>query len=248
MTRERMEGRKIVVVGGGTGIGRATAIRCAQEGAAVAVIGRRPEPLEEVAALTQGFAAAADARSEAGIRAAIDRAAQHMGGIDGLVNAVGVLATTPLDDLGLDEWEDSLRSNLTAPYLVCRAALPHLRAAGSAAIVNVAALAAIRPGVSSAAYSAAKAGLVQFSKVIGAQLAPAIRVNSVCPGVVDTPMTSAYLNDKSESEAAAFLGRYSTGRMSDPVEIANVILFLLSDEASSMIGCNYIADAGRAFQ
>ncbi len=248
MTGKRLEGRKIVIVGGGTGIGKATAMRCCEEGAAVTVIGRRPEPLAAVAQLTGCHAVAADARDEVQIVSALQQSAELMGGIDGVANVAGVLATTPLEDLGLCEWEESLRSNLTAPYLVCRAALPYLRRSEKSAIVNVAALAAIRPGVSSAAYSAAKAGLVQFSKTIAAQLGPAIRVNSVCPGVVDTPMTNGFLADKSDAARSEFLGRYSTGRMSDPIDIANVILFLLSYEASSVIGSNYVIDGGRAYQ
>lgn len=252
MTAPRLAGRRIVIAGGGTGIGRAVALRCAQDGAATAVLGRRTEPLAEVAALTGGHFVSADLRQERAAIAAIDDCAARMGGLDGLVNCVGALDVGELEAIDLAQWTDSVQTNLTAPFLTCRAALPHLRrtagAGHEAAIVNIAALAALRPGVSSSAYAAAKAGLVQFSRTIASELAPSIRVNCVCPGAVDTPMTNGFLQDKPESERASFVARYALGRMARPDEIAAVVSFLLSSEARCVIGSNYVVDGGRSYQ
>lgn len=252
MTAGRLQGRRIVVTGGGSGIGRAVALRCAQEGASVAVLGRRPQMLAAVAAATGGFAHAVDLRDESAANAAMDACAQRLGGLDGLVNGVGVLDVGRLEDLDLPRWNESLLANLTVPFLCCRAALRHLRSAADAgsdaAIVNISALAALRPGVSSAGYSAAKAGLLQFSRTIAAELAPAIRVNCVCPGAVDTPMTQGFLKGKPSAARDGFVARYALGRLACPEEIAALVSFMLSDDASCVIGSTYVADGGRAYQ
>ncbi|MGJ7512974.1 SDR family NAD(P)-dependent oxidoreductase [Pseudomonas baetica] len=248
---QRLSGRRIVITGGGTGIGRAIAERCSLEGAIVSVIGRRQAPLSQVQAVTGGYSVCADLRDEDATKRAVYECASSMGGLDGLVNAVGVLDVCTLEECNLDRWNQSILANLTAPFLACRAALPFLReAAGngkSAAIVNIAALAAIMPGVSSAGYSAAKAGLVQYSRTIAKELGPDIRVNSVCPGAVETPMTDGFLSREGVNREG-FISRYTLGRLSQAAEVANVVVFLLSNEASCVIGSNFIVDGGRAFQ
>lgn len=248
----RLRGHRILVTGGGSGIGRAVALRCAQEGAHVAVVGRRAGPLAEVESLTGGVSLCADLRDEYAAARALDECARRMGGLDGVVNSAGVLSIGKVEELDAARWNDILLVNLTAPFFVCRAALPHLRRAAesgsSPAIVNVAALAALRPGVSSAAYSAAKAGLLQFSRTIATELAPSIRVNAVCPGAVDTPMMHGFLEDKPESVRDSFIARYALGRLGRPEEVAAVIAFLLSRDASCVIGSTYVVDGGRAYQ
>lgn len=247
----RLRGRRIVITGGGTGIGRAVAEDCVAEGATICVLGRRREQLEQVRALTGGFAISVDLRDETMATRAIDECAQHMAGIDGLVNAVGVLDVCTLEENDLVRWNESIAANLTAPFLACRAALRHLREAAnsgeSAAIVNIAALAGLMPGVSSAGYSAAKAGLLQYSRTIAAELGPAIRVNSVCPGAVDTPMTNGYLA-MPKVDRHGFISRYALGRLACAHEVANVVTFLLSSEASCVIGSNFVVDGGRAYR
>lgn len=249
--RGRLEGRRIAITGGGSGIGRAIAERCVQEGAAVSVIGRRAEKLAEVQALTGAHAIRADLREESAATQAIEDSAQLMNGLDGLVNAAGVLDVCRFEEINLERWNESILINLTVPFLACRAALPHLhqaiKAGKSPAIVNIAALAALMPGVSSAGYSAAKAGLLQFSRTIAAELGPAIRVNSICPGAVDTPMTNSFLETPG-ADRDAFISRYKLGRLADAAEIAAIATFLLSSEASSVIGSTIVADGGRAYR
>jgi NAD(P)-dependent dehydrogenase (short-subunit alcohol dehydrogenase family) len=190
----------------------------------------------------------ADARNSKDVRRALAEIDDRMGGLDGLVNAAGVLNTTRVDDLDDATWDAVLESNLTATFLVCREALPYLRRSPNAAIANVAALAAVLPGVASVAYSAAKAGVIQLSKVLAAQLAPGIRVNSVCPGAVDTAMTRGFLDDKSPEQREAFIARYASKRLATPDELANLLCFLISNEASCITGSNFVADGGRAYR
>lgn len=248
MTKPRMADRHVLLCGGGSGIGRATALLCAREGAVVTVVGRRRAMVDEVASETGGHALSYDMADEAQAFEAVKEAAARMGGIDGLVNSIGGGDYGTLEDIDLAQWEQSFRNNLTPHYLACRAALPYLRKGRNASIVNVAALAAITPGVTSAAYAAAKAGVVQFTKMIAAQ-APTIRANSVCPGAVRTQrMVDGFLANKSEAQIAAFVGRYACNRLAEPDEVANLILFLLSSEASYLTGCNYVADGGRSYR
>lgn len=247
----RLQGRRIAITGGGTGIGRAVAERCVAQGATICVLGRRQEQLEQVRALTGGFTVSVDLRDEKMTIRAIDECARHMNGLDGLVNAVGVLDVCTVEESDLARWNESIAANLTAPFLACRAALRHLQEAAnageSAAIVNIAALAALMPGVSSAGYSAAKAGLLQYTRTIAAELAPAIRVNSVSPGAVDTPMTNGFLA-RPEVDRETFVSRYALGRLARADEVANVVSFLLSSEASCVIGSNFVVDGGRAYR
>ncbi|TWB87821.1 NAD(P)-dependent dehydrogenase (short-subunit alcohol dehydrogenase family) [Bradyrhizobium macuxiense] len=215
----------------------------------VTVVGRRRALVEDVAREAGGYALSYDMADETQAFQAVNEAAAQMGEIDGLVNTIGGGDYASLEDIDMAYWERSFRNNLVPHYLACRAALPHLRKATNASIVNVAALAAIMPGVASAPYAAAKAGVVQFTKMIAVQLAPTIRANSVSPGAVRTQrMIDGFLANKSEEQIAAFVGRYACNRLAEPDEVASLILFLLSSEASYLTGCNYIADGGRSYR
>lgn len=243
-----MKGRRVLVCGGSSGIGQATARMCADEGARVAVIGRRRDGVAATADDIGGHGIIADMSREEEAMAAVGEAAAALGGIDGLVNCIGAADFSPLDDTSLALINAILGQNLVTHMLACRAALPHLRQSPDAAIVNVSALAGILPGVASAPYAAAKAGVIQFTKTIAAQLAPGIRANSVCPGAVRTQgMMDGFLAGKTQAEIDAFVGRYACRRLAEPDEIAGLILFLLSAEASYLTGCNYVADGGRSY-
>jgi len=244
-----MATRRILVAGGSTGIGRATAQHIVDQGGRVAIIGRHAETVEQCAAATGAIGLVADMRIEAAANAAVAEAAQRLGGLDGLVNCIGNSDFLPLEDITMAAWNEAFLVNLTTHYLACRAALPHLRAARQAAIVNVSAIAGITPGVAGAAYAAAKAGVIQFTKNLASQLAPDIRANIVSPGAVRTQrMVDNFLAKRSEAEVDAFVARYAQKRLSEPEEIAATIVFLLSDQASCITGSNVVADGGRVFR
>lgn len=239
----RLAGRRILVTGGASGIGAAIGRRFAEEGARVALLDRTPMP---AAALS----ITCDLLDAAAVAPAVQRATEVLGGLDGVVNAAGVDLMRPLEAMTDAEWAQVIGVNLTAPMLVCRAALPAMRQAGRGTIVTIASGAALRPLPERTAYCAAKAGAVMFSKSLSIELsADNIRVNAICPGIIDTPMWRASWEGAADPQAelARILDRYVIRRAGLPEEIAAAALFLTSEESSYMTGTALAVDGGRTF-
>ena len=235
----RLAHRRIVVTGAASGIGRATALLFASAGAALALLDRDAAGLAQTAERTGGHAIEVDVASEASVAAAAERAAGALGGIDGLVNAAGIMRTGPMAATPVEVWRQVLDVNLTGTYLVSRGCLPWLQQAAGASIVNIASAAGLLPNAAElTAYAASKGGVVNLTRAMAAELAPAIRVNSVCPGMVDTPMADGHRTN---------VGNYALKRIADPDEIARVILFLISADSSYVTGAALAADGGRSF-
>jgi NAD(P)-dependent dehydrogenase (short-subunit alcohol dehydrogenase family) len=235
----RLQGRRIVVTGAASGIGRAIAQLFAAEGAALALFDRDAAGLAATAAQTGGHVCEVDVASEASVAAAAAQAALALGGIDGVVNAAGIMRTGPMEDTPMAVWRQVIDVNLTGTFMVSRACLPWLRKAEGATIVNIASAAGLLPNAPGlTAYAASKGGVVNLSRAMAAELAPAIRVNTVCPGMVDTPMAEGF---------HANVGNYALKRLAQPEEIARVILFLTSADGSYVTGATLAADGGRSF-
>jgi NAD(P)-dependent dehydrogenase (short-subunit alcohol dehydrogenase family) len=244
----KLAGRRILITGAASGIGRATAELFAREGAALALLDRRDDLLRSAAQATAGTAMLADLADEAQLLAAVAKAAQAMGGIDGIVNSAGIAGSQPLDALDRESWDRFVAINLPAPYLICRAALPHLQVTGNATIVNIASGQALLPNAPGiAAYAATKAGLVAFTKALGAELAPGIRANVIAPGIVDTPMVQGVLGGYASPDDAPFVQQYAMKRVARPSELAEAILFLSSEASSYVTGTVLAVDGGRTF-
>ena len=246
----RLAGRRILVTGAASGIGRAIAQLFAAEGAGVALLDRDRDGLAAASAESGGTGIACDLTDVTAIGPAVDQAANALGGIDGLVNSAGVDLMRPLDTMTLDEWTRVLHVNLTAPMLVCRAALPAMRECGGGTILAIASGAALRPLPHRTAYCAAKAGLVMFCKSLSIELAADnIRVNAICPGIVDTKMWRASWEGATDprAELAMILDRYVSKRVGRPDEIARAALFLPSAESSYVTGSALAVDGGRTF-
>jgi NAD(P)-dependent dehydrogenase (short-subunit alcohol dehydrogenase family) len=244
----RFRGRRIYLTGAASGIGLATARLLAEGGAALALADVDAAGLEAAAAATGGRACVVDLRDGAAIDASVADAAAALGGLDGVINCAGLAHGARLEDLEPAEWDRIIAVNLTAPYRVCRAALPWLRGEPAASIVNVASGVALLPtGPGASVYAASKGGLISFTKALARELAPDIRANAVCPGLAKTPMTAHILEGATAVEPAAFVAAYALQRAADPLEVAEAIAFLSSAEASYVTGVVLAADGGRTF-
>lgn len=238
----RLAGRKILITGGASGIGRATCELFAREGAAVAVLDR------DVSRIDSGCAIAVDVTDADSVTRAMQQAAQALDGLDGLVNAAGVFFNKGLMETTPEIWNTTLAVNLTGTFLCVQAAVPFLRRAGQATIVNIASGVGLLPtGGGSTAYVASKGGVIAMTRALAAELAPAIRVNAICPGAVETPMTDGTLRDAAGAVIPAIVDRYALGRPAAPEEIAAAILFLTAHESSFVTGVSLAVDGGRTY-
>jgi NAD(P)-dependent dehydrogenase (short-subunit alcohol dehydrogenase family) len=230
-----LQARRILITGAASGIGR----KFAAEGAALTLLDRDREGLAGIARETHSLAAEADVAQEALVARAVEAGAAAMGGIDGVVNAAGIVIRGSVADVGIAAWQRVLDVNLTDIYIVVRCCLPWLAKAPFATIVNLASGQGLMPNTPNmTAYAASKGGVVNLTRALAAELAPSIRVNSICPGMVDTPMTAGLERDVS---------RYAMRRIADPLEIAQAILFLTSAESSFVTGAALAVDGGRTF-
>ena len=246
-----LEGRVALVTGATSGIGRATALLFAAEGARVALVGRDEEALAEVAGEIQSgdhLTLRADVTDEADARRSVGEAAERLGGLDVLVNAAGVIGNGTVESTPLGEWDAMMNVNLRAVFHLMQLAAPHLaRRPGN--VVNVSSVTGLRafPGV--LAYCVSKAGVDQLTRCAALELAPkGVRVNAVNPGVVVTEVhrrggmsDEAYERFLEHSKTTHPLGRVGAAR-----EVAELILFLASDRASWITGATYSIDGGRA--
>ena len=239
MPSGRLQGRRILITGAASGIGRRTAELFAVEGAALTLLDCNREGLTEVARGTRGLSIDADVTLEASVVRAVEQGATAMGGIDGVVNAAGIVVHGSVLDVGVASWQRVIDVNLTGTYIVVRCCLPWLAKAPFATIVNIASGQGLLPNTPNmTAYAASKGGVVTLTRALAAELASSIRVNSVCPGMVDTPMTAGL-------ERAT--NRYAMQRIADPLEIARAILFLTGTESSFVTGAALAVDGGRTF-
>ena len=248
----RFSGRKVLITGGASGIGLATARRFVDEGARVALLDRDPGGLEQaIQALGKAAVAVhADVMDEAKVQGAVEQAARALQGLDGLVNSAGVSFWRNFADLTFEEWRRTLSINLDGVFLVCKAALPALKAAGKATIVNIASGAGLQPRANFSHYCASKGGLVLFTKAIAMDLArDNIRVNAVCPGIVMTPLVERNLALTGEREAAyqRYVARNLMQRFGTADEIADAVLWLSSSESAFVTGSALSIDGGSVF-
>ena len=244
----RLAGRRILITGGGSGIGRASSELFAREGAKVAVLDRDATHADSVARAIGGCSFSADVSDAAAVAQAIAAAVRELGGLDGLVNAAGVFINRGLMETGPEVWHQTIAVNLTGTFLCVQAAVPFLRQAERATIVNLGSGVGLLPtGPGSTAYVASKGGVIALTRALAAELAPAIRVNVVCPGAVETPMTAGTLRDAAGAIVPAIVSRYALARPAAPEEIAAGNLFLTSHESSFVTGISLAVDGGRTF-
>lgn len=246
----RLTGRTAVITGSGSGIGRASARRFAAEGAHVAIWDLQQDRIDDTVAEIRAEGGRADGfvvdvSSLSSVDAAAKATVEALGNVTVIMNNAGVLdhyATALETDEAL--WDRTMGVNLKGMYLVSRALLPSMLAAGGGSIVNVASIAGFIAGGGGIAYTAAKHGVIGFTRQMASDYAPrGIRVNAVAPGAVETGMTADILSNE-ELPVVHALRQAPAGRHAQPAEIANVALFLASDEASFVHGAILLADGG----
>ena len=251
----RLEGKTALVTGAGTGIGAAIAHRLVADGARVCLVGRRQSVLDEtLAKLPVGSAVtvSADISIAGEVDGAVGVAVEFgKGSLDIVVNNAGIGPVGTIEDCDVDEWNQALAVNLTGPMLVTRAAIPYLRRNGGA-VVNISSVAGRRAFPGLAAYCVSKAGLIMLTQQAAVDFgADGIRFNAVCPGWIRTPMSEQDMQAVIEihggdvDSAFALVSRDTPlRRVAEPSEIAGVISFLASDDASFVSGEILAADGG----
>ncbi len=236
----RLWGRRIIVTGAASGMGAAIATLFAREGARLALLDIDETALAAVSGRTGATPLTTDIACERQVRAATVTASRAMGGIDGIVNAAGILRNAPFAATSVDDWRRIHDINLLGPVLLCQAALADLQASAGATIVNIASLGGLKPFPMSTAYAASKAGLISLTANLAQELAPQIRVNAICPGLIRTPMTDAIAY---EGRKGTF-SRNALLRKGTAMEVAYLALFLTSGESSFITGQSIVIDGG----
>ena len=240
------DGRVAIVTGGAGGIGLAVGRRLAAAGARVVLVDMRGDAVSEAAeSLGQrATAVQADVSSAADVEGLVARTLEREGRIDILINNAGIMGrTAPLWELSIDEWNHVLAVDLTSVFLVSRTIVPHMRARRSGAIVSVASIAGKEGTPNLIPYTVAKAGIIAFTKALGKEVvADGIRVNCVAPGVIDTPL----LGQLPETATQIMLSKAPMGRFGTADEVAAVVQFLASDDASFVTSQCFDASGGRA--
>jgi 2-hydroxycyclohexanecarboxyl-CoA dehydrogenase len=258
MPAGRMQDRVALVTGGGGGIGAATAQLFAEEGARVAIVDVDRATVEKAAAAIMAavprasvLPLAADLGHEREARRAVDETAAHFAALQSLVNVAGIRVYTPLGEASADDWQKIIGVNLLATTYCCKAALPHLRAAGGATIVNVSSVFGVMGRAGMGQYDTTKAAILGYSRALAVEEARhGIRVNVVCPGGTITPYHIRRAAERGVSEEELRGTRAEDnglfGRWAEPREIAYPILFLASSESSFVTGTTLMVDAGRS--
>ena len=245
----KLSGKTAIVTGGGRDIGRACAIRLAEEGAAVAInyFSSSEGADSAVAQITgaggRAFALQGDLNTQAGVDALVGKTVDEFGGVDVLVNNTGgLIARKTISEMSLDHWNAVMDLNLTSTFLMVKACLPHLK---SGAIVNIASQAGRDGGGPGAvAYATSKGAVMTMTRGLAKELGPDVRVNALCPGMIDTDFHNIFTPDAARRgfEAAAPVKRQGL-----PVDVANLVLFLACDDSAFLTGTNVDINGGMLF-
>jgi NAD(P)-dependent dehydrogenase (short-subunit alcohol dehydrogenase family) len=234
-----------IITGGGSGIGRALAVALAREGAQVAICGRDRKKLDAVAAEIGEtcLPVAADVSIAKQVELLVRMTLERFGRLTTVVNNAGLLLAGTAESLREDQWEQTFNVNVRGPWLLVRTALPHLRAAGGGSIINIGSVLSMLGARNRVAYAASKGAVLAMTRAMALDhAADKIRVNCICPGIVETEMVAAFNMDQAARQQR--LAMHPLGRFGQPEDIAGLAVFLASDESSWITGSTYTVDGG----
>lgn len=244
---KRFANKVVLITGASTGIGLATVERIAAEGGRIYAGYRLADP----SCRENATPVKLDVTNENDWSSVLSMVMDREGRLDVLVNNAGIRESGTVEETNLEQWHRLIDVNLTSVFLGCRAASPVLRASGGGAIVNVGSITGIRGTEAMVAYSASKSGMVSMTSSLALDLAPDnIRVNSVCPAAIGTRMVNGWLDSEEDGEGARarVLAKHPIGRIGRAEEVASVIAFLASEDASFMTGLSIPVDGGRSIR
>jgi NAD(P)-dependent dehydrogenase (short-subunit alcohol dehydrogenase family) len=253
----RLANKVALVTGAGTGIGRATVMLLAQEGASVVAQDVNADTVQETVQLIEQAGGEAvsiggDVTSRADAEAMVKKAADTYGRLDVLFNNAGIWRGGTILDISEEDWDRTMSVNVKGIYLVSRYAVQHMMRQASGSIINAASVAALRGSPMSAAYHASKGAVLLLTKCMAVDFGRyGIRVNCICPGIIDTQMADQLLtyrslgdDDRKQALLETYEERHPVGRFGQPAEVAKVVLFLASDESSFVTGAAWSVDGG----
>lgn len=250
----RLTGKKAIITGAGSGIGRASALLFAREGASLVIMDRAEDAVDKTATLvrdevkgTDVVSVAGDAGNEDDVSALIAHCVEKLGGVDAIYANAGISGgMVPLPEQTADYWQEILRINLIGPFLAIKHVTPHMTKQGKGAIICTASVAGLRANAGGLPYSASKAGVISLVQTsANALYGTGVRVNAICPGLIETGMTKPIFDGARARGSEEKIGQLNPmARYGRPEEIAQMALFLASDDASYVNGQAYAVDGG----
>jgi NAD(P)-dependent dehydrogenase (short-subunit alcohol dehydrogenase family) len=248
----KLQGKAAIITGAASGIGRASAIAFAREGARVVVVDidehNGAETVAEINAEgNKSFFAMADVSKEAEVKRVIEIVIARWGRIDILFNNAGVVLVKSLEEMTGEEWDRVMAVNVKAAFLAIKHCVPHMRRGGGGAILNTGSIASFTGQLGTPVYSASKGAIALLTKSLALDFGrDHIRVNCICPGITDTPMLRQHLGHGAEGEARirARLSRVPTGEILTPEDVARAALYLVSDDSIGVTGTLHVVDGG----
>jgi len=247
----KLADRVAIVTGGGSGMGRAMAQEFVKEGARVAVLDLRTEAAEATVASIgdpdKAIAISADVSNEEDVARAVAKAIEHFGAVDIVCNNAGILDDYVIaEETSTELWQRIIGVNLTGPFFMSRAVLPHMVERGKGVIINTASISAFIAGGGGSAYTASKHGVLGLTRQLAFEYgSKGVRVNAICPGAIHTGMTDHLLTPEGRNEHVdAAIAGTPAGRWGKPIEIARLAVYLSSDDADFIHGAAYVIDGG----